>query len=50
MNCAAYREHLPGLLYGDLQAEIRQIVEEHLVACPDCRKERLEFQGLQRQV
>jgi hypothetical protein len=40
MNCDEVRGELPGLLYGELDAETRAAVERHLDSCPACRAER----------
>jgi predicted anti-sigma-YlaC factor YlaD len=39
MNCQEIRELLPALAYGDVPAEIRAKVDEHLAICQPCRAE-----------
>ena len=39
MQCDDIRQMLSGYLDGELDAKNRQLVEEHLAACADCRAE-----------
>jgi hypothetical protein len=39
MKCSHVREELPALVYGDLQPEPRDRLQEHLAACPACLQE-----------
>ena len=39
MNCADVRDGLPAFLYGDLVAEARVPIQEHLTTCDACRRE-----------
>jgi hypothetical protein len=48
MNCSQAREHLPALLYGDLQTAEAAAVEGHLAHCAACRREYAELRSLRR--
>jgi anti-sigma factor RsiW len=39
MNCSDVRARLPALLYGDLGPEEKARLDQHLTACPACRRE-----------
>jgi hypothetical protein len=48
MNCTTARGHLPLYIYGDLEAEARKPLEEHLAGCESCRREAAALKGVTR--
>ncbi|MBN1274408.1 MAG: zf-HC2 domain-containing protein [Candidatus Aminicenantes bacterium] len=39
MACKKYKKDIPLLLYGELDAEQKALLEEHIAVCPDCRRD-----------
>ena len=39
IDCRRCAEHLPALLYDEIEGRLRSLVETHLSACPTCRAE-----------
>jgi predicted anti-sigma-YlaC factor YlaD len=50
MNCSQVRDHLPLLLYGDLDGETVRMVQAHLARCPPCQRERAALQRVRREL
>jgi hypothetical protein len=46
VNCSEVRARLPYLLYDDLSAEERLLLDQHLAGCAGCEAERAELQHL----
>ncbi|MHC4089143.1 MAG: anti-sigma factor family protein [Planctomycetota bacterium] len=40
MNCDRVRQEIPALLYGELEPEVKEAVEQHLDSCTACSAER----------
>lgn len=38
MKCAEFKDHLSEYMDGELVLAVRKACEDHLAACPDCRK------------
>jgi anti-sigma factor RsiW len=50
MNCSQVRDHLPLLLYGELDAETARAVHAHVAACLACQHERAALQHVRREL
>ncbi len=46
MKCTDVRTALPLLLYGDVSAEKKAALNDHLAGCPACRRERQALEGV----
>jgi anti-sigma factor RsiW len=50
MNCSQVHDHLPLLLYGDLDSDTARAVQDHLATCPACQRERAAIQNVRREL
>ena len=48
MTCQEYKELMMGYLDNELNAQQKQIFEQHLASCPDCTWELEEFKKLKQ--
>jgi len=48
MTCLEYKELIMGYLDNELEDKQKQILEEHLASCPDCKSELEEFKKLKQ--